>query len=480
MGHRSWLLTVLALALSPAIPAAGAGPRWICAQNPNFEVYSTADEASVSDTLLEFEQVRSFFQSLASLHEMHRTEKQAPVRIVAFSTAKEYEPYRPNQFAVAFYFPGIERDTIVMSHAGAEAFPVAIHEYFHLTMEHLGLKLPPWLGEGMAELYSTLHPLGGRTILGELIPSRVRALRENKWVPLQTILAADSRSPYYNEKNKAGSLYDEGWALTHMLYLSPEYRPRFADLLIAIAVGKDSAEALTSVYGKPVEAIEKDLQVYLRGTRFRAMVLAAGMQTGDVSAAPQPASGFDVRLILAELTQRHAPDDPGAKQQWEALAAEQPNRPEPHVQLGYLLWRSNPQAQSEVQKEFARAFALGDRSPKMMWDYGRMIEGSQPRESAEAFRQLLAMEPDRTEVSIELASALLAGGQPVEAAKILTALPRVLSFEDAPRYFSVAAYVALGLGDRDQARVLAGKLMDAPKSSPADKQRAQRLLDYLK
>jgi hypothetical protein len=44
----------------------------------------------------------------------------------------------------------------------------------------------------------------------------------------------------------------------------------------------------------------------------------------------------------------------------------------------------------------------------------------------------------------------------------------------------VAAYVALGLGDRDQARVLAGKLMDAPKSSPADKQRAQQLLDYLK
>jgi hypothetical protein len=36
-------------------------------------------------------------------------------------------------------------------------------------------------------------------------------------VPLQAIVSADRNSPYYNEKNRAGSLYNEGWALVHML-----------------------------------------------------------------------------------------------------------------------------------------------------------------------------------------------------------------------------------------------------------------------
>jgi predicted Zn-dependent protease len=206
------------------------------------------------------------------------------------------------------------------------------------------------------------------------------------------------------------------------------------------------------------------------------MVMATGMQTADVSAAPEPAPAFEVRLMLAELAQRRGQD---LKTELEALAAEQPNRPEPHVLYGYLLWRGG-ENRPEAEREFAAAFASGDRSPKMLWDYGRMIETTQPQESAEVFRQLLALQPDRAEVSIELAAALLAGGQPVEAARVLTSMPRVLDSGDAPRYFAVAAFVALGLGDQDQARVLAGKLMDAPKSSPADKQRAQQLLDSLK
>jgi hypothetical protein len=474
MSRRSWLLALLSLVA--AVSAIAAGPRWIRAQSPNFEVYSTADEASVRDTLLEFEEVRSFFQSLSLFDAARPAARPLPVRIVAFRSDKEYEPYRPNEFADAYYFSGVERDNIVMSRAGTDTFPVAIHEYFHLALEHLGLRLPPWLGEGMAELYSTLRPLGRGTVVGELIPVRVRALLNDKWTPLSVILAADAHSPYYNEKNKAGSLYNEGWALTHMLYLNPEYRPRFADLLAAIAVGRDSAEALTSVYGKPLAAIEKDLQDYLRGNRFRAMVFASGMQIDDVTAAPEPAPAFDVRLILAELAQRSG-RDVGAE--LEALAAEQPSRPEPHVQLGYLLWQGGEDP-PEVQREFAKAYALGDRSPKLLWDYGRMIEASQPKESSEVFRQLQALQPDRGEVSIELASTLLADGQPVEAARILTSLPRVLDSGDAPRYFSVAAFVALSLGDNDQVRVLAGKLMNAPRSSSAHKQVAQQLLNYLK
>jgi hypothetical protein len=117
------------------------------------------------------------------------------------------------------------------------------------------------------------------------------------------------------------------------------------------------------------------------------------------------------------------------------------------VAAANILWRgahSEPANQAPtraqiwalVQKEVAADYAIGDPSLKILWDYGRMIETSRPQESAEVFRQLLAMQPDRAEVSIELATALLAGGQTIEAARVLTALPRVLSSEDAPRAIS--------------------------------------------
>ncbi len=52
--------------------------------------------------------------------------------------------------------------------------------------------------------------------------------------------------------------------------LSGEYRPQWSRFVHAILDGKDSAEALTSTYGKPLEAIEADLRSYVRGNRFLA------------------------------------------------------------------------------------------------------------------------------------------------------------------------------------------------------------------
>ncbi|MGA2590578.1 MAG: hypothetical protein ABSH32_11720 [Bryobacteraceae bacterium] len=110
-----------------------------------------------------------------------------PVRLVVFGSQKEYEPYRINEFATAYYHQIADRDYIVMSHGGADTFPIAVHEYVHLLVRHFGLKLPPWLNEGLAELYSTLKPMGGKILVGDLIPGRQRALLQDRWVLLAVI-----------------------------------------------------------------------------------------------------------------------------------------------------------------------------------------------------------------------------------------------------------------------------------------------------
>src|SRR3974377_121691 len=249
------LLSLIALISA----AASAEPRCIHIHSANFEIYSSASEGSSRETLRYFEQVRSFFLQATG----RSVSKPVPVYIIDFGSEKESLPFRPNEFAAAFYHGGAERDYIVLSRASSETFPIATHEYVHLVVQHSGLNFPPWLNEGLAELYSTLKPLGDKVVVGNLIAGRVQELYREKWVPLAVILSAGHDSPYYSEKNKAGSLYNEGWALVHMLALNQEYRPKFNALLNAIANGAPSAMALEQTYGKPLAAIEKDTQAYL-------------------------------------------------------------------------------------------------------------------------------------------------------------------------------------------------------------------------
>src|ERR1700742_2663958 len=79
--------------------ALAADPHWIRMQSPNFEVFATAGERSARETLQHFEQVRDFFGQF--VHD--RTDRPPVVRIVVFSSLKEFEPYRFNEVAVAYY-----------------------------------------------------------------------------------------------------------------------------------------------------------------------------------------------------------------------------------------------------------------------------------------------------------------------------------------------------------------------------------------
>ena len=238
-----------------------AESKWIYMQNENFKLYSEANERDTRATLNYFERVRAFFLQMSG----KTPTNPLPVYIIVFDSAKTYEPYKIKDFAMAYYAPGADRDYIVMGKTGEQTAQAATHEYVHLVARHAGLNLPPWLNEGLAELYSTLHPLGDSIEFGDVIPGRVQALSSERWVPLATILTADQNSPYYNETNKAGNLYNEGWALVQFLTTSNDYRTGFDRMLQAVADGVPSVDALEKVYGRPLAKIEADLKFYISG-----------------------------------------------------------------------------------------------------------------------------------------------------------------------------------------------------------------------
>src|ERR1700736_990651 len=149
-----------ALFFLTALPLVAAD-QWIKLTTPHFELYTTAGEKKGREAILYFEQVRNFFLQASPSKKV----PEFPVRIVAFRSEKQYRPYRINESAAAYYTQTQTRDYIVMQDIAQEHYHVAIHEYTHLIVEHSGLKLPPWLNEGWAELYSTLKPLGDKAMI---------------------------------------------------------------------------------------------------------------------------------------------------------------------------------------------------------------------------------------------------------------------------------------------------------------------------
>ncbi len=461
----SKLLSLIAIIAT----AASAETHWIHIHSQNFEIYSSASEGSTRETLRYFEQVRSFFLEATG----QSVSKPVPIYIIAFGSEKEYLPFRPNEFATAFYRGGAERDYIVLSHGSAEIFPVATHEYVHLVVQHAGLNFPPWLNEGLSELYSTLKPLGDQVIVGNVIAGRVQALYREKWVPLAAILSAGRDSPYYNEKSKAGSLYNEGWALVHMLALNEEYRSKFNGLLNAIANGSPSVTALEQTYGKPLASIEKDLQAYLRGDRFNGAVIRAKLMSEKTPLQAEIAPPFDVKLALAEL----AP--PGKQSDTEArlkeLTRDNPQRPEPWAGLAYLAWSRG--RMEDTEQNFAQAYLLGARSQRLLWDYGRLAFRDRPQEAINVFSELLNQQPERTDVRMELAAAQISLNQPADALATLAPIKKTTP-QDAPRLFTLLAYAQLGMGQRDQAANSVARIAQYA-ATPADRDRADQLKKYL-
>jgi tetratricopeptide (TPR) repeat protein len=440
-----WII-VAALLAPPSNPAEA---HWIKLQSPNFELYTSAGARNARDTLKQFERVHSFFLQAFK----GPAAKPSPVRLVAFNAAKEYEPFRPNEFAIAYYHQTPERDYIVMSHGGADTFPIAVHEYVYLLVQHSGMKLPPWLNEGLAELYSTLKPMGDKVLVGDLIRGRHQALLLDKWVPLEAILAADHNSPFYNEKNKAGSLYNEGWALTHMLFFREEYRPKFSQVVAAIDSGKPSAQAIAEAYGRPIGQVDKDLQAYLRGSSFRGALVPAKFEKNTDEAPAEPLPEFDTNLMFADLGS--APGKEKASQaKLEQLVKLDPKRPEPYSRLGYIAWRGGHT--DEAVKHFAKAYELGDRDPRLLWDYGRLAERRNAADALRVLAELLAKDPDRLEVRLELAETQLRADQAPAALTTIQPVKKLTPGE-ATRYFRIAIYAYLRTGDDRRAKETADR-----------------------
>ncbi|HLJ48271.1 MAG TPA: tetratricopeptide repeat protein [Bryobacteraceae bacterium] len=448
-----------------------AREEWVRLTTPHFEMLTTAGEKKGREAILYFEQVRSFFIQASP----KKQAPQFPVRIVAFRSEKEYAPYRPNESAIAYYHRDRSRDSIVMEDIQSEHFPVAIHEYTHLIIEHSGLKLPVWMNEGWAELYSTLRPQGKQALVGDIPLGRLQILRTEKWLDLATVTSVDRNSPLYNEKNKSHIFYSEAWALMHMLYLSDAYRPNFTKFVVTVANGKTTAEAFESVYGRSLADVQKDLNGYVLGSFFHGALFDIKLAKSEEDADVSTPLSFEVQMALADLLAGRKPDE--ARQRYEQIAKENPGRPEVEESLGYLAWRDKDIA--GAREHFAKAIAAGTKNPQMCFHYAMLDRrgGDLKKEAIPALDRALELKPDYLEARLELGMMYL-NMHEWNAALINLATIKHVDEEHAHRLFSGLAYADMHLGDAEAARKNA-ELAKKYAATDDEKRQSDELLRYL-
>jgi tetratricopeptide (TPR) repeat protein len=447
------LLTVLVSGLY----AAG---KWVRVETPEIEVLSSAGSGTAREALRRFEQIRHVFEA--------RTQKPnttpVPVRVFVFRSEAEFQPFQITESAAGYYQPGHERDYIAMQVSGPDIYRVVYHEYAHLLMRHGGYRVPVWLNEGTAELFSTVVFDRDEVRIGDLIQSHILTLRDEKTLDLPALLAVDNTSPYYNERRKAGIFYAQSWALVHMLNFSPGYQPGLANFLQMILNGEDQVRAFQQAFGKTPANIMADLASYVRRDRFTGVRLRVPKLQSSGKLPAVTLDEEEAELMRADLFLAISRNEQ-AEAIYAKLAAQEPLAPEIQEALGYLALRRN---QDEVAlRYYDRAIQLGSRSARLRYDYATLLrEKGEPDERVAAMlKEAVALDANLFEAHYLLGYLALRHERPADAIE-----PLKRAAEIQPGRAAVWEYLALAYqqtGKREKA-IHAAKTARRQAATPED------------
>jgi tetratricopeptide (TPR) repeat protein len=443
---RALLASLSALLVAmPAAPQQRPSKQWLRLTGANFEIFTTGSERDGRDLMKVFEQIRGFFERASPVPLL----EQFPVRIIAFGSPEEFRPYSPHALASAYATSNRRTDYIVMQDATPQSYGLAVHEYMHLLVNHSGLRLPLWLNEGWADVYSTLRPVRDGVAVGDLIPERMQTLETQKWLGFDELTSVTKDSPNYSEANRVGIFYAESWALAHMLFLSPEYGPGFPKFLIALHRGSTADEAARTAWGRSPDQISQDLRNYFGRKKLYGRIFEAPMGKSERGLALAKLDSFDSRLMLADLKTAIGRMTE-ARSDYEALAKERPDSPEVTVSMGYLDWGEHNL--TATREEFEKAFAAGDDDPRMCFELGSLERAAhEPEKAIAAFERALHTRPDYADALLQLGLMRVAVGQYSGAIEALKSIPRVSPTHATP-LFSALAYSYFETGDLDKAR----------------------------
>ena len=434
LSHR-WLAVFAVL----AIPAAAATvPSWRLARSDHFEVYAQASGERALAILQHFEQLRAFFLQQGGW----KIAGPLPVRVIVFASAEEYQPYRLRTNADAYYVGSGDRDYIVMAGADPRGLGIAAHEYAHLILRASDVQLPPWLKEGLAELYTTLQMDDRGVELGGPLPGRVQTLRTHAWMPLADLMHVSDAWFQSQERTTTDLFYAESWALVEMLALSPGYSAGFEQLIAVRGNG------FAKIYGKQADAIERDLHTWV--SQGMAALQLPPVHPKSVAPEVMDVPPGASRVLLAQLLLTAGEFD-RAQPLFSELSREAPDSADVSAGLGMIALHKGDSEGARIA--WKRAIEQGIADPKLCYQYAILADqaGLPPDDIRPALERAIALQPNFDDAHYQLALS------EKNASHYEAALENFRAMGTVPDSRAYAYWLALAdtyneLGRRDEAR----------------------------
>jgi tetratricopeptide (TPR) repeat protein len=449
------LLVALTIAVCLPVACKASSSQWTLVQSPHFQVYSQSGERDGRSALLWFEQLREFFSRMTVSEGGQGLESRGPVRVIGFRSAKEYAAFRPHPATDAYFIGGELTDYIVMPRLSSDEFGVAAHEYAHLFVHSKGLRMPLWLAEGIAEVFSTIRIGENGVAIGGDLPMRTQTLRKRPWIPLAQLLATTVDSPIRVNRDAADVFYAESWAFTQMLLFSSGYRDRFGLLWNVLQSRAGDLETIAHTYGKPLSAIGADLHDWVRQPR-------SGVRLPGIPNLSQPVqvsqlTSFESRLLIADLLLACA-DLGRAKQEYLELANEQPGDASVAAALGTIALREGDRSMAREQWE--RAIQLGIQDPMLCYRYAMLAEDPDlpVADIRRALRRAIELKADFDDARYKLALLECNSGHYKAALEQFQAM-RSVPAERAYGYWTAMASALTETDQRKGAKEAAAKAM---------------------
>lgn len=418
-------LACLAVAALPAWGLPRKGDDWIAVRSRSFTLYSNAGR---NTALRVADDLESFRTALEQVTRSLALDGRAPLRVYLFDGAS-FDPYRPDEsrgfsvsHASATYvainaLPASGGRTRTRGAYGRFPWKDLYHEYTHFVLRNNFTNPPLWVGEGLAELYSTFDVRRSRAEVGRAIPEYLALLRAAPWFPLRD-LAVLRAVP--DDRRARSIFYAQSWALVHFLaWSSPERKAQLDRYLELTDSGWSPGEAFDDVWGDDLPRLEPELRRWVgrRSFRFRELALPA------IPRADRAVEPMGRPETLARLGDLLVHTDPGgaeaAIEHFREAIRLDPSYAPAWTGLGAALDVAGRDAEAGEALERAHALDPGDPRPLLL--HGRNLlarieraDGGRGPESAERlvraralFARAIELDPDGAEARAALGASYL-------------------------------------------------------------------------
>jgi tetratricopeptide (TPR) repeat protein len=320
--------------------------NWLQVQSPHFVVLTDSNEKQARRIAGQFEEMRSVFHVLFP---NGASDTGSPITVLAFKDRKGFQILEPQAYLAkgqlnlaGLFLQAPDKNYILLrlDTDGPHPFFTVYHEYTHYMMRK-ATWLPLWLNEGFAEFFQNTDIHDKDVVLGQATENDILYLRQNRLIPIQTLLQVDHSSPYYHEEEKGSIFYSESWALTHYLEVTDRVKNtnRVTDYARLLIKGEDSVTAAQHAFGD-LNKLQIALQAYIQQNAFNSFTMKSGFTADVASFQVKTLSHSDADAVRADFLVYN-----GRTKDAEPLVAsvlhDDPNNALAHETMGYLKFREH-------------------------------------------------------------------------------------------------------------------------------------------